>query len=56
VLGKTIPLVTFKTRIRDESLGGDNPFKWKEVTSREIFPHGKRIVAFPARSLHTDLF
>src|SRR5689334_16499871 len=46
LLGKTIPSVTFKTRVRDESLSGDNPFKWKEVNSSEIFSLGKRIVAF----------
>lgn len=41
----TVPEVTFKTRVRDESLGGDNPFRWQEVTSSELFK-GKNIVLF----------
>jgi len=44
--GRTIPQVTFKTRVRDESIGGDNPFRWQDVTSGEIFAPGKRIVMF----------
>ena len=27
---KTIPNVIFKTRVRDDSIKGDNPFKWEE--------------------------
>ncbi|MBL4574206.1 MAG: peroxiredoxin [Gammaproteobacteria bacterium] len=38
-----IPDVTFKTRVRDESVEGENPFAWKDVTSTEIFK-GKRII------------
>jgi peroxiredoxin len=41
----TVPEVTFKTRVRDESIGGDNPFRWQDVTSDEIFK-GKRVVLF----------
>lgn len=40
-----VPNVTFKTRVRDESLGGDNPFKWKDLTTSEIFD-GKKVVLF----------
>jgi thioredoxin-dependent peroxiredoxin len=40
-----VPEVTFKTRVRDESIGGDNPFKWQDVTTKEIFA-GKKIVVF----------
>ena len=40
-----IPSVTFKTRVRDESVEGDNPFRWQDVTSDEIFKD-KRIVVF----------
>ena len=35
--GKRIPNAVFKTRIRDESLGGENPFRWQEVNSDSIF-------------------
>lgn len=38
-----VPEVTFKTRVRDESVGGENPFVWKDVTSAEIFD-GKSII------------
>ncbi len=40
-----VPNVTFKTRVRDESIGGDNPFDWKDLTSSEIFD-GKNVVVF----------
>ena len=40
-----VPDVTFHTRVRNEALGGDNPFEWKDVTTRAVFG-GKRIVFF----------
>lgn len=40
-----VPNVTFRTRVRDESVGGPNPFRWQDVTSDELFK-GKRIVLF----------
>ncbi len=40
-----VPNVTFKTRVRDESVTGDNPFRWQDVTSDDIF-NGKRIAVF----------
>lgn len=40
-----LPDVTLKTRIRDESIGGENPFRWQERTSTELFA-GKRVVLF----------
>ena len=40
---KQVPKVTFKTRVRDESIGGDNPFRWQDVTSEDIFA-GKKVV------------
>jgi thioredoxin-dependent peroxiredoxin len=40
-----VPHVVFKTRVRDESVGGSNPFRWQDVTSEEIFS-GKRVVIF----------
>jgi peroxiredoxin len=42
---QTVPNVTFKTRVRDESIGGENPFRWQDVTSDEIFK-GRKIVVF----------
>ncbi len=43
--GNTVPQVTFKTRVRDESIAGENPFRWQDVTTDEIFK-GKRVVVF----------
>lgn len=42
---KQVPNVTFKTRVRDESVGGENPFRWQDITSNDIFA-GKNIVLF----------
>ena len=43
--GQPVPQVTFKTRVRDESIGGDNPFRWQDVTTVDIF-RGKRVLIF----------
>ncbi len=40
-----VPAVVFQTRVRDESIGGSNPFKWQDRTSDEIFKN-KKIVLF----------
>ena len=40
-----VPQTIFKTRVRDESVEGENPFRWQDVTTDEIFK-GKRIVLF----------
>ncbi len=32
-----VPDVVFKTRVRDESVEGENPFRWQDRTSNEIF-------------------
>ena len=44
--GRKVPYdITFKTRVRDESVGGENPFRWQDVKSEEIFK-GRRVVVF----------
>ncbi len=40
-----VPQVIFKTRVRDESVGGDNPYRWQDVSSDLIFK-GKKVVVF----------
>lgn len=40
-----VPDVTFKTRVRDESIGGENPFKWYDLTTDELFAN-KKVVVF----------
>ena len=44
-IGTQVPQVTFRTRVRDESVGGDNPFRWQDVTSDDYFK-GKKVVVF----------
>lgn len=29
-----IPNVVFKTRVRDESIGGENPYRWQDVSTK----------------------
>lgn len=40
-----IPDATFHTRVRNDALGGPNPFEWKSVTSDDLFA-GQRVVLF----------
>lgn len=40
-----VPSVVFKTRVRDESVEGPNPFRWEDKTSADIFA-GRRVVIF----------
>jgi hypothetical protein len=41
--GDIVPSVTFKARVRDDTLPQPNPFKWKDVGTDELF-RGKRCV------------
>ena len=41
----SVPMITFKTRVRDESVGGPNPYRWQDVTTKDYFA-GKRVVVF----------
>jgi thioredoxin-dependent peroxiredoxin len=44
--GRTVPLdVVFKTRVRDETIPGPNPYRWQDRTSADLF-RGKRVVVF----------
>ena len=45
MIGRTIPDVTFKTRVRDEAVGGPNPYRWADKTTADYFK-GKRVVLF----------
>ncbi len=40
-----VPKVSFKTRVRNEALGGPNPFEWKDVSTDDLFK-GKNVVVF----------
>ena len=43
--GFKVPCTMFKMRVRDESIGGPNPFRWEDVTSDQLLK-GKRVVLF----------
>lgn len=40
-----VPNVVFKTRVRDESVPGPNPYRWEDKTTEEIFA-GKKVIVF----------
>lgn len=40
-----VPDVVFKTRVRDESVEGENPYRWEDKTSQDIFG-GKKVIVF----------
>ena len=44
-IGNAVPEVVFKTRVRDESVEGPNPYRWQDVSSDDIFK-GKKVVVF----------
>ncbi|MBE3638462.1 peroxiredoxin [Mangrovicoccus algicola] len=43
--GLPLPKVTFRTRVRDEAVGGPNPFRWQDMTTDDYFA-GKRVILF----------
>jgi peroxiredoxin len=45
MIGRKLPEATFKTRVRDESVGGPNPYRWQNTTTDDYFK-GKRVVLF----------
>lgn len=45
IMRDTVPNVVFKTRVRDESVEGPNPFRWQDVTTADIFK-GKKVIVF----------
>jgi peroxiredoxin len=44
-MSHSVPQVTFKTRVRDETINGPNPFRWQDVESDENFV-GKKVIVF----------
>lgn len=43
IKGFELPQVTFPTRVRNDELGGDNPFEWRQVSSSFLFG-GKEVI------------
>lgn len=52
MIGKTLPEVTFRTRVRDDSIGGSNPFRWQDVTTSDYFK-GRRVILFSLPGAYT---
>tara|TARA_X000000950_G_scaffold211573_1_gene254490 strand:- start:20794 stop:21318 length:525 start_codon:yes stop_codon:yes gene_type:complete len=45
MINKKLPEVTFKIRVRDDSISGDNPFKWISKTTSDFFSN-KKVILF----------
>lgn len=45
MINNKIPEVIFHTRVRDESIEGDNPFRWEKVSSSDYF-NNKKVILF----------
>lgn len=45
MIGRKVPQVTFRTRVRDDSIEGPNPFRWEDKTTDDYFA-GKRVIIF----------
>ena len=42
---KTLPNVNFNVRVKDDSIKGDNPFKWEKKSTNDYFAN-KKVVLF----------
>lgn len=45
MLGRIVPDVNLKTRVRDDAIDGPNPFRWQDVQTADLF-RNKRVVVF----------
>jgi thioredoxin-dependent peroxiredoxin len=45
MLNRQVPDTIFKTRVRDETVAGENPFRWQDLPSADVFAR-KRVVVF----------
>ena len=52
MIDRTIPDVTLKTRVRDETVAGPNPFRWQDLQVRDEFA-GKKVVVFSLPGAYT---
>ena len=44
MIGMTVPDICLKTRVRDESVGGSNPYRWQDTQTGQLFATGRHIV------------
>ena len=42
---KFVPNIIFKTRVKDESIEGSNPYRWQDTSSDDYFK-GKKVILF----------
>ena len=40
-----VPNIIFKTRVRDDAVGGENPYRWQDFSTDDYFKD-KRVVVF----------
>ena len=40
---RAAPAAIFQTRVRDDGIASENPYRWHEVTTHDLF-RGKRVV------------
>lgn len=52
-MSNNVPNVIFKNRVRGESVGGRNPFRWVDISTEEIFS-GKSVVIFSLPAAFTE--
>lgn len=51
----TVPDVVFHTRVRNDALGGPNPFEWKQLMTADVFG-GRNVVLFALPGAFTLFF
>ena len=44
MIGQTVPDICLKTRVRDDSVEGPNPFRWQDVQTGALFGKGRHVV------------
>lgn len=49
-----VPKVVFKTRVRDNKIKGENPYRWQDVSSDELFK-SKKVVVFALPGAFTPI-
>ncbi len=54
MLNKKVPDVVFKARVKDESIEGNNPYRWEGVSSNAYFS-GKRVILFSLPGAFTPI-
>ena len=44
-IGSKVPTAVWKTRVRDETIKSQNPYKWEDMTTGSVFDN-KRVLVF----------